>query len=301
MEEATSVEATPESAPVDAAETSHEEAAPLNEGDDQQAEGEDDAGPDWDRMVTVKVDGEDRDVPLGELRKNYSLRAASHKKMQEAADLRKRVGQQESDLREMAAALKDPNVLADALEQLGHTREDIMAALDKRAAITPEQRRRQAFESEQAKFRSEKAAFDKQIRDQTMTAAVARETERLTTSFNKALDTHGLKGNLPAIERMAAIKSIALDAGYEMSADECAEQAIEEMRGSTTRSTKGLNAAQLRDMLGPEAIKLLLEDSLDVAIRPGPRPTAPTKAKSNGAPPRRRLSVSQLPDNFFDS
>lgn len=94
-----------------------------NKGQDNAAVGAagDGGGNDDAKTITVKIDGEDREVTQEELVKGYGLESASRKRMEEAADIKKAA---ENDI-QLASAMKrfqntqDPQAIREVCKHLG--------------------------------------------------------------------------------------------------------------------------------------------------------------------------------------
>ena len=145
-------------------------------------------------------------------------------------------------------------------------------------------------------------AYEEQRRREQLSAAAAREQERFSREFNAALEKHELQGHPDVIAEMARVMETALDAGYQMSADEAADLALDNLRGTTTATLGKMSPKQLRKLLGDDVVRALAKDvAEDVKrthqVRPNPRPFQRTE---NAEQPRQKLRIGELPDDFFD-
>ena len=306
-EEAATTEAAPAPQPTtdNAAPTGGEGSAPSPEQAVAAAKAEAEASGqelDLSRTVTVKVDGEERTIPLAEAIKNYELSRASHKRFQEAAQKAKSIEQKEAELRQFVEALRDPGTLLRAAKELGLTPQQLQEAIAEEAKVTPEQRKRQELAERERAIMERERAYEEQRRREQLSAAAAREQERFSREFNAALEKHELQGHPDVIAEMARVMETALDAGYQMSADEAADLALDNLRGTTTATLGKMSPKQLRKLLGDEVVRALAKDvAEDVKrthqVRPNPRPFQRTE---NAEQPRQKLRIGELPDDFFD-
>ena len=74
---------------------------------------------DLDRFVTVTVDGEQRRIRARDALRDYTLRSASHKRMEEAARLRKETEAEKAQVRELLDTVRDPAGLLAVAQHLG--------------------------------------------------------------------------------------------------------------------------------------------------------------------------------------
>lgn len=258
---------------------------------------------DWSRKVTVTVDGNDRQVPLSELRGNYELRRTSHQRMEEAAKLRKQAEAQQAQLAEIAKALRDPSTAPYVLRELGYTPQQLQAVQDAIAqelALPEDQIRMRELEKREAQIRAREEAYNKRLREAQLQQRTQQAHAQLSKEIDAALTERGLAGHQPTITRMAQIMERALDANYRISAAEAADMVIEEMRLAASQSLSGLSPDQLKQVLGEEALEALRAERVAELKRkprepaPAPRPKPVAKA-----PPRRIGSID--PSEYFNN
>lgn len=266
---------------------------------DAEASGED---LDLNRMVTVKVDGEERSIPLAEAVKNYELSRASHKRFQEASQRSKAIEQKEAELRQFVEALRDPGTLLRAAKELGLTPDQLREAMEAEAKVTPEQRRAMELQERERAIAERERAYEEQRKREQLTAAAQREQERFSREFNAALAKHELQGHPDVIAEMAKVMETAIEAGYPMSADEAADLALENLRGTTSATLGKMDPKQLRKVLGDDVVRALAKEvASDVKRthepRANPRPFQP---RPNEGEPKKKLRIGELPDDFFD-
>lgn len=285
-----------------AEEVNAEEGGELAEVDDVEVEEtEEPRELDWSAKTTVKVDGEDKEVTLEELKKNYELRRSSHKRFEEAASLRKQLESREGELLQLANAFRDPKTLPHILRNLGHDAKSLIAELQADLDIPEEVRERQTFDRERAEFARTKKAFEDNLKQQKLSADSARYQEEFTSSFNAALETHGMSGNPRIISRMASLMEKAIDGGYEMTADEAATRAVEEVNGNTTTLLGSMTAEQLEKHLPPDVVKALRASQAAELKRPETAIDTPRKATRNRATAKTKVRVSDIDGSFWDS
>lgn len=309
-EEAAATEAAPAANPgADAGGAAEGNNAPVSGGtptSDQAAEAaiaEANAGGDVDlgRMVTVKVDGEERTIPLSEAVKNYELSRASHKRFQEAAQKAKSLEQKEAELRRFVEGLRDPGTLLRAAQELGMTPKQLQEAIEAEAQVSPQERKERELAERERRIREWEQQQRQEQQRRQLSAAAAREQERFSREFNQALEPHGLAGHPDMIAKMAEVMSTALDAGYQLTAAEAAELALEDLQRTTTGALSKMDVKTLRKQLGDDMVKALAKELAgDVKRTHEPRPNPrPGNVPSSGQP-KRKFRVGELPDDFFD-
>jgi hypothetical protein len=177
--------------PVDAAPTSGdsdvedeeelEVAEATDEGDDEATEQPVEAPADEpedfdvsdDDVLTVVVDGEEREVTIGELKKAHSLGGATEKRLQEATELRKTAHAERTQMLEKLA--EEERTLAEALSSLDEQvfKPVIPAPNEAMKRTNPEQylRHRDAYDADQKRIADAKKA----VQDRINTIAKTRQ------------------------------------------------------------------------------------------------------------------------------
>lgn len=186
----------------------------------------DDPNPD---MHTVKVDGEEIQLTLDELKAGYSRAAAATRRFQEAA-------QQKREIQEFVGRLKsgDRQTIVDLFGKIGvdftrlaeeHLSEYLqdLDAPEHVRGMRDLERKRAEFERQQqdAQTRAQEAQIEREA---------DRERERYTSDVTSALSKAGLPASQPIIAKVARELEMALTHGYELSTADAVQIVAEEMR-----------------------------------------------------------------------
>ena len=257
---------------------------------------------DWSRTVTVTVDGQERRVPLSELRGNYELRRGSMARFEEAKRMRESAEAETKRLKEIAGALQDPAMAPHILRELGMKPEQLQAVRDAIAAeleLPEDQRRARDLDRRQKELDERDRAYKQRLaREQA-----ARDQKVFTDAFNSALDPHGLSGDKNAQRLMA----VYLDHRYPRTAGarlteaeigqlatEAASYAAEQMEAQRRQAVAALDPAALAKLLTPEQAEALRAQRVE-EYRQGKVPP-PSSTKPTPPPMKKKRRINSLAD-----
>lgn len=152
---------------------------PEAEADEElEADAEDD-GDDEDPLVSVKIDGEEQEVKLSELRNGYQRQADYTRKTQELAQQRQEVNHQVQNLGQQAVAYAESYLeIAGVIEQLAPSEDEITQAwgYDAQEAAQMKQRREQVLaQAQQAKQLAVAKYRDMQTRTRQLMAEAGKK------------------------------------------------------------------------------------------------------------------------------
>jgi hypothetical protein len=247
---------------------------------------------DWDAKTIVKLDGEEREVTLAELRDNYQLRTVSHKKMEEAASVRKRVNQ-------VLEHMRTEDGFLDVAQELGIDARElakrILAEESKLEAMEPADRRAYELEQRERAIEEKERRFQQAQQQQRINEETRRAQQKWANDFRTAGETVGLEVTPEVMGELAGIIEQAIDAGYtDLTAVDAAKIYQEREKERRAAYLKGVSP----DDLTPEQHAKLREKRMETAK--GLR----TKKPASPAPvvERKRVHMHEVPSlkDFFD-
>jgi hypothetical protein len=250
---------------------------------------------DLGRRVRVKVDGVEREVTLRDAMRDYELRAASHKRLEEAAKTRKEVEAERAQMRQLVELMRDPAGLLSLAQELGVSTQTLREHIEREAAIPEDQKRLREIERRERALK-ERDEAEKAARERAKLDAETRQhRERYRAEIVGAAKGVGLPESPAVVGRMARLMAAALDAGSPITAEDAALTVREELSGEV--------GSLLRDA-DPDTLRGLLGDKLD-AIRKqevaratqGRDATRPRPGGNGGgqkAPQRERIPLGML-------
>lgn len=184
-----------------------------------------------DRVI---VDGEEREVTYEELKKDYELRAASHKRMEEAARI--------------AKLIKNPKELLKSQEYSNALWEAVAEELDeaeKLAEMSPEQRRLKELEEYRANVEAERERA---------------EIEAHETAFKKSLLE--VLDTMPELPResgtaydIMAVVAEARELGKTITPQQASNYVLQKYEKIAASLAKTLPPERLYKVFGPEAVQ----------------------------------------------
>jgi hypothetical protein len=217
----------------------------------------------------VKLDGEEVEVTLDELKAGYQRAQVSAKRFQEASAERKKAEELFSKFKEkpwevMSELGMNPREVAESflIEQLKAEQEEAELNDDQKEV----RRLKKEIEAQRAKEEEAKKHEDAR-KEREMTEKLQRGYEQ---DFVKALEASQLPRNPTTIRRMAEQMLVAAHNGYEMSAQEAAQIVEEEIRGSSASVLKDLDAEKLVAFLGKDTIEKIRKYELSKLKNPMP-------------------------------
>ena len=218
-----------------------------------------------------KVNGKVIEVDVSneaQVNKLLQLGLASGDKFQEASRIKK-----EAD--EILAAAKTEKSAAKALKKAGFSDSEIREILEKELAgyyeeeaLSPEEKARREQEAKLAEYeRREKEAAEKEEMTKRE-KEIAKEVENLETELLGALEKSSLP-RTPVLAKWATQYMAAFDQqGISISAEDAVklvENEFPQLIKGVLSSTK--DVAQLKQLLGAETVKMLLDDSVAAVKR----------------------------------
>ena len=189
------------------------------DGEEAVEDGEDEAEEGAPELHTVKVDGQEFEVDIDELKAGYSRGRASTKRFQEAAAMQKSV-------QGFVAELKkgDPDMIGALFQKIGldfdAIAEQHLSRKLEELQMPEAQRGMRELQRERALFERERQALLAQSRE----AQIQRESQQILTQIQSeteaALSRHGFTPSPALFAQAAHLMEQSLNAGYQMSPEE---------------------------------------------------------------------------------
>ena len=237
------------------------------------------------RKVRVKIDGAEREITLQQALRDYELRAASHKRLEEAAKTRKEIEAERQQMRQVVELLRDPAGLLSLATEMGVDPRALAQHLQ-RELETPEDVKRLRDIERREKALRDREESEKRAREQARLDAETRAArERYQREFTEAAAAEGLPKSPEVISRMARLMSASMDAGTPITAAEAAASVAEELQGEMGSLLSKADEASLRRLLGDERLAQLRKAEVDRAVGAGRNATRPTPQAARAKPP----------------
>lgn len=250
-----------------------------SEESDEEVESEEESAPEEkeEQLYTTVVNGREEKVTLEQLLGERQKARASSEKFQAAAARIKEAEEKEQQL------LSDP---VSVMRAGGMSEADIKKFFYEQTTkfldddeLDPEQKRIAQIEAENAKFKADAEAHEKELQTKAEQAEQAKLEGDLEKEFMSALDTHKVPVTPAAIQRMAAIMYTAASNNYDMSAEEAAEYYKEEQEERLSSQLGGLDSEQLERLIGKEASDKLRKHSISKIKNPPAKKNLPKESK----------------------
>lgn len=271
----------------------------AQEGDDANPEG-------GGETYTVRVDGEDLEVTLDELKKGFGRMSSATRRYQEAAEAKREAESAKREIQGFVQRLKsgDRQTVVGLLERIGvdvtkfaqeHLSE-YLADLDRpehERGMRQLEREREAWrrEQEEAQSRATEAQIEREAQ---------QHRQRYEQETRSALEKHGLPANPAVMSRVAGALAQALERGYELSVEDAVEMVAEE----TQSLLRKLDPSAAERLLGGPAAVAQVQRTQAQKAAASMRSRAAQVAKGPKAPPRERVIVDPSDPNalkaFFD-
>lgn len=263
-------------------------AAPRDEqgGDD----GNPESGGD---LHAVRVDGEDLEVSLDELKKGYGRMKAATKRWQEAADAKREADDAKREIQGFVQRLKsgDRQTIVDLFGKIGvnftklaeeHLSEYLtdMDRPEHERGMRQLERERQAWRREQEEAQSK--ATEAQIEREAQ-----QHRKRYETEMRGALERQGMPANPQTMARVAGALAQALQHGYDLSVEDAVQLVAEE----TQAYLRKLDPSAAERLLGGPAAVEQVQRAQAQKTAAAQKAKAAQVAKGAKPPPRERKLV----------
>lgn len=213
---------------------------------------------DFDAIVTVKINGETKEMPLREAIKLNQLESASHAKMNEAAKLMKQV----QGIIKMAKSNPKEFLKETGIDPYDFA-EATLAEKFEMMNLTPEQKELMEYK-QKLKSYEEKEANDRKAREQEQLSAMeAQESQKLDLEIGEAWKESGLPKTKYMVAQIAARMLSASRQGLkDFTAKDAAASVKEEFKMSAREVFSQMDAEAIQETLGKDVLKKLRDADL---------------------------------------
>lgn len=241
----------------------------------------------------LKSNGKTRDVKSEEeLVRLAQLGLGASEKFEQAAQNRKKA--------EAIIELfqKDP---AKALKALGHDvrklAEDYLYSEAQKQMLTPEQREKQEITQEIERLRAEKEQMIKDQREQRVAQLAAKYESDIQTDIISAIDKYKLPSNPKTVARMAEYMAGALEAGYELTAQDVAPRVRQDLEEEHKSLFNHYDVEDLLKLLGDGQLKKIREYEINKVKAKAP--AAPTQVTATPTANVKEDYLNETPKKKF--
>lgn len=210
------------------------------------------------RRFKVKIDGEEKEVDLDTMTRDYQLASASQKRFKEAATLKKEAEAFVELLRkDPTRALTHPDIGVD-VKKLA---EDILIEELEQANLSPEERELRELKRQlAAKEEAERAAKEEAEKAQ-LDAEAVKWAEDFNSKAPQALEKHSLPVNTFTMTRLRDYAIEGLENGYEIPADQLASLVKEDYQ-SAIKELFSSSPDIIRSLVGEDNLKKIRDIDL---------------------------------------
>lgn len=251
---------------------------------------------DW--KTKLKVDGREVETDLKTMIKRAQLERTSFKRIEEASKLKQQLAQQEQTIKKRMEALKNPEVLANYLQQnhpdfFAKAAEQFIAEQIRLQKLPPEVREREAritkqqreFERQKAELARERAAIEAEKRAQSVArgkATLNRWKQEWPAEFQRLGAPPGEAVMKDLFEETLSILQRAHKLNIDLAIPEAQKQAVERYRERVGATLRALPPEALRGLVGDEGLAKLAAVR-DQAIDTQPGRTPPENQPAPGS------------------
>lgn len=226
-------------------------------------------------LYTITVDGEEMQVDLETLKKDYQLAQASHKRFQQAAEIQKQNQQLQQVL---AQAKRDPSGFMNwlGIDPKGFSEEYLIAQLEEEM-MSPEERKISEYERELQRYKAQEEREAQQRKQAEMDALTKQAAEQIDNEIADALQDLGYGVDNPPPARVIARIADYMLAGL----DSKGEQLSAKNAYARVKKDYEQDIIDLVDSLEAEKLVEFLPKSVLDKIRKYDVQQAKSKAKEN--------------------
>lgn len=252
------------------------------------------------KKYDIKVDGASRTIELdinndSDVIKHLQMSAASQKRMQESAEVRKAAMDFIDQLRKNPRkVLTDPNIGVDVKKFA----EEILNEQLQEAEKSPEQREREKLQAELQEARKRAKDLEEENKNKDFSRMQAEQANKLESDISAALDVGGLPKTPRTVKNMAEYMMIALQNGIDLSAQDIAPIVKNNTKGEFMEILSSLSDDQLEDFLGKTVIGRLRKKNVSKAklqTASAIKDTATAAAaKKDAETPKKKMTIKEL-------
>lgn len=242
------------------------------------------------RKHKLKIDGQEVEVDDNELKREYSLKKASAKKITEAVRMRKQA-------EEFINAIKDPERILDILQQAGHDHatlrkisEGYLASVLSEELLDPKDRELNQTKRELEALRQEREAEQKRREDHVRNQLKQKYIKEYNEQFVNAIQKAGLPADNSSVKAMAGYIYRASEIGLKMTPEEAASLVKQDKEADLKSTFSKADAETVVKLLGEDvANKIRQWDTSRVKdpLAKLENPSAPTEPREKRDPTKR--------------
>lgn len=277
------------------------------------------------RMLKVKVNGQEVEVPEAEVLAVYQREHAADTKFRQAADIQKQTQAQVAKVKEFVAALQDPKKFAQLVatdaKQYGFDPQALGEALlgpilDQQireaqlAQMTPEQRhvaeleeKVKQYEKAQAEAKAAQEAATQKAQETKRQTAISAEAKKINDTLIQALEKAGLPKSLELGAEMVNLYKEALARGQTVTPDSLAfelKHRKEQEWAAVSKEAKDLSfiPPEVRERIRKEGVDAILKDN-PMAQAKGPQALGRSNPKPTKGGQKKSLQAF-MRDSYFN-
>lgn len=254
--------------------------------------------PKVEEKFKIKVNNQERELSLAELKNLASKAAGADEKFQKAAQVEKKA-------KELLDSVKGKQ-LAKVLQSEGMTKAEIRQYLEDQLVpfveedlLSPEERQKRELENELKRYKEEEDSKKKEELTKRQQEELQRELVKLEEEFGQALNQVDLPRDPYLGKQISQVMLGAEKNGYEISALEAAEIVKEQYLRNTRETLGKFEINKLKEYLGKDILSKLREDDVKAvkdAERPFTKQTKTPAVKQDSEKP----SDKKLAPEFFN-
>jgi hypothetical protein len=240
----------------------------------------------------VKIAGEEREISTEEALKDYELRAASYKRMAEAAAKEKEFKEFQDQLE------KDPiKLLKSKNPKFRELAEKFLAEELMEEMMSPEEKARRALEEENKSYKqkeAERLAQEEQARQQIESQKSAVEIDR---ELSKALANSYLPKDEFTISRIATTMINYIEAGVDLSYEDAVRLTEEQEITNYKKGLSSLDGEKLLKYLGEETAEKIRKADLG-RLKTNSKSARSTDVAASTSKPSKEAASKMTPDEY---
>lgn len=268
-------------------EVNNNEEEGTEDNPEEDVENEDTGDIKEEQKYSLKIDGEEQEFTLDQLKNMASKASGADKKFYEASEGRRK-------LQDVVTNMKDSPW--ETLQKLGHDpvklAEDLLYEKYRLKEMSDEEREIYNIRKENEKFKQEKEMSSRQAKELELQQATESAKEQYDREFTEALHSVDIPKDANSVKRMASYVEEGLRSGVEVTASDAARLVAEDLVNEATTMLSKLEADKLESILGKDVVKKLQNHGLSKIKDPeqGNRASTNKVRKKSKAPSMRTIS-----------
>jgi hypothetical protein len=245
---------------------------------------------------TIKVDGETLELSKEEMIRYAQMGKSGQKKMQEAAELQKRVNTFIELLKsDPAAILSDPSIGIDPVKFA----QEVLAKQLEEESKSPEQREQEQLKAELEALRKEKQTAEERRKQEAQEQKMKQYENEISDKIIKIMEVGKLPNTPRYLRTVADIMLTAVENNLNITPEAAARIARDEVISDNKKLYENMSDEELEDFLGQEVIKRVRKNSIKKVVPAKVAPqvktasTGETTPKVEQAPQKKSLKDFQ--------